>query len=213
MNSERFMQRTVMVGSGNLHQLFFLYFVRFFCGRWFWTACGGSVSSMWWHFWLTVKAKGMISVTKYFDGYFFFRRCVVLAMHKSAFQLLRRIALILIFMADRTNFFLRFVARWLHSLAFWLGRTLWSSFFTPDAWVLRGDLLFFTCSYTIWVNPRRPTSNLVFLGFVPFFQRLFITSIHHHHTRTYSQYTAFGAIKVYEERSTKTQFFKCSPDG
>lgn len=84
------LRTTVMVGSGNLHQpfFFFLYFVRFFCGRWFWTACGGSLASRcddtfdW-----RSEAKGMISVTKYFDRHFFFTRRVLLAMHKSAFQL------------------------------------------------------------------------------------------------------------------------------
>lgn len=124
-------------------------------------------------------------------------------MHKSAFQLLRRIALILIFMVDRTNFFLRFVVGRLHSLAFLTRSNSMVVVLHPGRVGSTRGSSFLQFSYTIWVNPRRPTSNLVFLGFVPFSQRLFIISIHHHHTRTYSQYTAFGVNTIYEERSSK----------
>lgn len=102
-------------------------------------------------------------------------------MHKSAFQLLRRISLILIFMTDRQTSFPGFFGRLnIHSLTLCVELYACSS---PSraASILRGDLLSFHSSYTIWVTPRRPSVRRL-LGLLQGFFLLFQAIIYHFHS-------------------------------
>lgn len=121
-------------------------------------------------------------------------------MHKSAFQLLRRISLILIFMTDRQTSFPGFFGRLnIHSLTLCVELYACSS---PSraASVLRGDLLSFHSSYTIWVTPRRPSVRRLLgllQGFLLPFKRLFITSIHHQN----AVHADLGALRTKQLRA------------
>lgn len=214
------MLRTVMVGSGNLHQPFFcFYFVRFF---FVWRVildrlrrlCLLDVMT------LLIDGPSLAGDDDKCDQvlwwvYFSFRRRVALAMHKSAFQLLRRIVLILIFMADRTNFFLRFVVGRLHSLAFLTWSNCMVVVLHPRTCGFYAGIFFSSLALTQsgWTRDvRRPTwSSWASFPSSSDYLSLPFTTITQGNLQPI--HTAFGAITTYEERSTKTQFFKCSPDG
>lgn len=108
---------------------------------------------------------------------------VSLAMHKSAFQLIRRISLILIFMTDRQTSFPGFFGRLsIHSLTVTLCVELYAcSSPSRAASVLRGDLLCFHSSYTIWVTPRRPSVRRL-LGLLQGFLLSLQAIIYHFHS-------------------------------